>query len=115
MANNFTFRGNPRLGKRERLAVSSSAVGFAFANNFLTNFSNVGTERNPPKVCSGAILQVGNDSIYWTTDGTTPTAVIGFTNDPGDFIYLDTYQKVRAFKALRVTADTFIEAQALFE
>lgn len=102
----FRSRLNPRLNKRERLAVASAAVNFTEANYTIAQ-----TEKNEKKTADGAVLQVvGADQIYWTIDGSTPSASVGFIADPRDIIYLETQQQVKNFKAIRVTADTSVEA-----
>jgi hypothetical protein len=101
----FRSHLNPKPGKRERLAVSSAVVKFTTSVTVHSNNTN-----GLDKQASGAVLQVvGSDSLYWTIDGTDPSASVGFVANPGDFIYLETAQQVRNFKALRVTADTSIE------
>lgn len=61
------------------------------------------------------MLQViGGDSIYWTIDGSTPSASVGFRSDPEDFIYLASFQQIREFRAIRLNTDTAIEAVAMF-
>lgn len=113
----FNTRMNPRLAKRERLTVSSAAVGFAFTANMMTNFvippstdGKLGSRKS-----EGAVLQIsGADSIYYTLDGSTPSSTVGFKADPGDYIYLNSFQQVRNFLAIRVTTDTSIEALAMF-
>lgn len=109
---NFNVRLNPRLGKRERLAVSSVAVGFtpsAYTHTPAATSTSMGFVQE--RKATGAVIQVvGADEIYFTIDGTTPTALIGFKVGPGDFIALDSAQQVKNFQALRVTADTSLEA-----
>jgi len=110
----FNTTLNPRSGKRQRLAVSTTAVGFT-ASNYLFEFASTNDTAEPrvdtPK---GAVLQVGVDSIYYTLDGTTPSASVGFLATAGDYIFLDSYQKVKEFRAIRVTLDTSIEALFLY-
>jgi hypothetical protein len=112
----MSTRLNPRLAKRERLAVSSAVVSFAESNYTHTPVAGSNETGQPVTTkASGALLQVtGSDSIYWTVDGSTPSAAVGFLATAGDFITLDSLQKVKNFKAIRVTTDTSIEAQFLF-
>lgn len=126
MANNLLFRNrlNPRKGKRERLAVGAGAAGFAtdaFGN--LTNFNYDGgsppdgsvTMTFPVKRAEGAILQVvGAGTIFYTFDGSTPSATVGFSASTGDYIYLDSFQKIVNFSAIQNSAASAIEALAMF-
>jgi hypothetical protein len=110
----FNTTLQPRSGKRERLTVSSSAVGFtssAFTIQPSVGATKYGKNDTLPV---GAVLQVGSDAIYWTLDGSTPSASVGFESAAGDFIYLDSFQKIKEFKAIRKTGDTSIEVLFLY-
>lgn len=107
---NFNARVNPRSGKRQRLAVGASAVQFAAAN-----YTIGGGERNPQKLASAATLQVFGDDIYWTIDGSTPSSTVGFLALDGEFIYLQTYQQLREFRAIQVTGAASVEGLFSFE
>lgn len=113
----FKNRLNPRLGKRERLAVSSTAVGFTVTNGKLANFIINGSSdgKLADRKAEGALLQVGaaGDIIY-TLDGTDPDANTGFSAVAGERIVLDSFQQIQNFKALRATVDTTVEALAMF-
>src|SRR6476661_4092750 len=105
---------NPMSGKRERKTISSSVVGLTPANYTLDVADVGGNGLRPKRLAQGAMLQVVTDSIYWTIDGSTPSASVGYENAPGDIIYLDTPQKVKEFKAIRKTTDAAVEAVYLF-
>lgn len=105
----FNSRVNPRLAKRERKTVSSSAVQFtasAYTIAATAEASQYGKNDTQP---IGAVLQVVGESIYYTLDGSTPSSTIGFEAGAGDFIYLDSFQQVKEFKAIRKTGDASIE------
>lgn len=112
----FTFNTtrNPRLGKRERKTVSSSAVSITPATYTIAASAGATKYGANDKLASAAIIQVFTDAIYFTLDGTTPTSLIGFEAAAGDFIYLDSFQKVKDFKAIRKTTDATIEILPLF-
>jgi hypothetical protein len=107
----FNSRVQPRSGKRQRLAVSSAVVQFTEANYKIELATAA-----PRKIASAAMVQVvGADQIYYTLDGSTPSSTVGFVADPGDTIFLPTYQQLKEFKAIRVAADSSVEALFLFE
>lgn len=112
----FNNRLNARNGKRERLTVSSSVVGFASAFGKPTNFVIPGSAdgKITDRKAEGAILQVNGDQIYYTVDTSTPSSTVGFVANPGDMIYLNSFQQVQNFKAIRVTTDASVEALAMF-
>lgn len=108
----FNNRLNPRNGKRERLAVGAGVAQFT-----MTNFEIAGSADGKlnTRKAEGAVIEVtGSNSLYWTFDGSAPSAAVGFKNDPGDFIYLNSYQQILNFKATRESVDTSIEAVAMF-
>ena len=114
---NFRQRLNPRSGKRERLAVSSAAVGFTVTNGKLANFVINGSAdgKISDRKAEGAVLQVNSaGGIYYTLDGSTPSANVGFAAAAGEFIYLDSFQQIGTFQAIRQTVDTSVEALAMF-
>ncbi len=107
----FNTRLNPRLGKRQRLTVDNTVRQFT-STNYVIAPSTDG--KLGQRICEGAVLQVVTDQIYYTLDGSTPSSTVGFTADPGDYIYLGSYQQVKEFRALRVTTDAAVEAQFMF-
>jgi hypothetical protein len=107
-----TLRLNPKDGKRQRLTVDNTAGGVQFD---ATKYTIAGTEKLSPRMADGAVLQVRDEEIYWSIDGTTPSSTVGFESAPGDFIHLTTQQQIKAFKAIRKNAtDAAIEAAFLF-
>jgi len=114
----FTFNTTrqPKDGKRERLTVADTAVGIT-ASVYTVAQAAVGATKYDlgAKEASAAVLQVIDQPINWTVDGTTPTADIGFNSIAGDFIYLDSAQKVKEFRAIRSTGSSAeVEVVALF-
>ena len=106
----FRTRLNPKNGKRERVTVDNTVKKFTAAN-----YTVAGTDKFEPKVAYSAVVQVsGTDSIYWSIDGTDPSASVGFVSAPGDFIYLESPQQVKEFKVTKVTNNTSIEAMFVF-
>lgn len=107
----FNSRLNPRNGKRERKTVSSTAVGLTESAYAFAATGDSPTQMGTlPKNPSGAVLQVFTDSIYYTLDGSTPSATVGFEAALGDTIYLDSFQQIKEFKAIRKTTDAAVEA-----
>lgn len=102
---------NPLLGKRQRLAVSSSVVAFDAANYIVPEALDGKTGK---RTAQAAVLQVGVDALYYTLDGSTPSSTVGFEAAAGDIISIDSHQKIATFKAIRKTGDTTVEALFLF-
>lgn len=121
MANSaFNFTTNPRVGKRERIAVGAGVSQLTQASytldRTLASSLDGGPGMLPLKWAVTAVLQVvGADSIYWTLDGTAPSGTVGFKSDPGDFIYLDTTQKIKEFRVIQANTATSLEAMYGFE
>lgn len=108
----FTFNTTrqPKSGKRERLTVTAAETRITSTVYIVPN-----TNVREPVSASAAALQVITESIYWTIDGTVPTASIGFEAAAGDFIYLDSHQKVKEFRAIRTgVTNATVEVVALF-
>ena len=115
----FTFNTTrqPKSGKRERLTVADSSVGIT-ASVYTVAGALVGATKYDlgPKEASAAVLQVIDEPINWTIDGTAATTAKGFESLAGDFIYLDSAQKVKDFRAIRSGANSAaVEVVALFE
>jgi hypothetical protein len=105
---------NARNGKRERKTVSSSVVQLT-ASAYTIAAAAGGTKYALSDILpQGAILQVLTDSIYYTLDGSTPSSTVGFSAGAGDYIELDSFQRVKEFRAIRVTGDASIEALYLY-
>jgi hypothetical protein len=115
----FTFNTtrHPRSGKRERLTVGAAAVNITASVYTIAGSGGAAEGQGVgylPKLATAAVIQVIDGPIYWTIDGSTPSSTVGFQNDTGDFIYLDSAQKVKEFKAIRASADVTIEVLALW-
>jgi len=113
----FNTTRNPIPGKRERKTVSNAAVGItASVYEFYPSAGFSSNSFREPKRATGAIIQVLTQAITFTIDGTTPVAgTTGFEAAANDFIYLDSYQKVKDFKAIRSGgSDGAIEVVAVF-
>lgn len=52
-----------------------------------------------------AVIQVQDQPIRWRIDGTAPTSSVGFVAGEGAEIFLDCYNEIVNFKAIRGTAD----------
>lgn len=115
----------PRNGKREHLTVSTAvkqltpsaytvnAKDMPSANSFATQIGL------PAKMASAAVIQVLNQPLNFTTEGTDPTTGttgnVGFQALAGDKIYLNTTQEIVNFKAVKQGAtDSEIEVQYFF-
>ena len=114
----FTFNTTrqPKSGKRERLTVADSSVGIT-ASVYTVAAAEVGATKydQGPKLASAAVLQVIDQPINWTIDGTAATTALGFEALAGDFIYLDSAQKVKNFRAIRSGGSSAeVEVVALF-
>lgn len=91
----FLFIGSSAYATQfEQITVSSTVIGFTA--------SKIGTPY-PPAVAAACSLEGG--SIRWTTDGTTPTTLIGHLMVSGDKIMLKGRGDIQNFKAIRVTLD----------
>ena len=101
---------NPIPGKRERLSVGAAAVPITASVYTIEDTD----KRQFVRHASAAILQVVTANIYWSIDGTDPSATVGFDAAPGEMIYLDSPQKIRAFKAIQKAAAATVEVLPLF-
>lgn len=90
---------------RERITISSSALPLT-ASVYDDHSASVLADR---RHALAARITVYTNSIYWTEEGTTPSASAGDTGAAGDIIYLETYEAIKKFKAIRVTGDAPIE------
>lgn len=106
---------NPVLGKRQRLTVDASVEQFDEANYTIDKGDVGALGVSPIRRAGGAMCQVsGTDSIYYTVDGSDPSATVGYELGPGDIFYLYSYQEVLNFKVIRKTTDTSVEATFFF-
>jgi hypothetical protein len=112
----FNNRLNSRPGKRERITVSNTVKQFTLTSTKLLSFMvpGSGDGKLADRKAEGAILQVTGDQVYYTVDGTDPSSSVGFIADAGDYLYLNSFQQIQNFKAIRVTGDATIEALAMF-
>ncbi len=113
----YTFNRtlNTRPGKRERIAVSTVVQKLTPASYTIAGSDgNWDTLRRPDSLASGAIIQVLTNSMYYTLEGTDPTAAIGFAVVAGDLITLDSRQQLKDFKIIRQSADGAIEVLYLW-
>ena len=86
----------------EQVTVSSAAVS-------LTTAKVDNTANYPDFKAAGVVLAVRDDSVYYTTDGTTPSSTNGLLLNNGDVLPLAGYQKIKNFKAIRVTTDAKLD------
>lgn len=101
---------NPILGKRERTTVGATVIQLdPDKYRVISDVENI-----PGRLASGAALQIFTDSIYYTLDGTDPSSTVGMELAAGDIIYLDSFQKISNFKAVRKTTDASVEALYFF-
>jgi len=110
----FNSRFNPLSGKRERKTVSSSAVQLTATAYTVAATAALNQYAMSDRKPAAAMLQVSADAIYWTVDGSTPSASVGFEAAVGDEIYLDSFQKIKEFRAIRKTTDAAVEALYLY-
>ena len=80
----------------EDITVSSTALGFTTATIAPTTYGPA----------HRAFVTVETDQIRWTCDGTTPTSVKGHLAEVGDYIEIEGIANIKAFRAIRVTADS---------
>ena len=64
----------------------------------------VADSRAPFKACD-ALIQVLENDIYYTIDGSTPSASNGKVGAVGSFIGLSGYTAIKNFRFVRVSAD----------
>jgi hypothetical protein len=60
---------------------------------------------------SAALIQVLSDDVYYTFDGSTPSSSNGRRAFAGDTIVVAGHQKLRDFKAIRVTTDATLNVE----
>ena len=114
----FSFRFNttrgPLDGKRERLTVGTSAVPITPATYTVAETAAATKYARGDRKATAAVIQVFDDAIYFTLDGTTPSATVGFEAAVGDVIELDSLGKIQNFQAIRKTGDAELEILPLF-
>lgn len=112
----FNTNLQPRLGKRERKTVGSSASGLTVASYTVTPSVAANKYGKNDILPQGAMLTVENQSLRYTIDGTAPVATsLGHLAVAGDVIVLDSYQKVKDFQAIREGGtDSVIEVTYLY-
>ena len=87
-----------------QVAVSSSPVSFPAAT--VDNTANY-----PDFKCSAVIIECRTDDVYYTLDGSTPSSTNGIQLQMDQFLPLAGYQKIKNFKAVRVTTDATLNVQ----
>ncbi len=114
----FTFNTTrqPRSGKRERLTVGVAAVPLTVTSYKVNATAGANQEFGMRAITpTAAVIQVNANPISWTIDGSVPSAAVGFAGIAGDFIYLDSYQKIQAFQSIRTgAADATLEVVYLY-
>lgn len=99
------FHGVTRNGKRERLTVSTAAVKLTKDTFYIKE-----TDKLSAILPVRAAIQVNAQPIWFTLDGTNPSATVGFAAVANDIIYLNSYQEIQNFKAAKSGAtDATIE------
>jgi hypothetical protein len=85
---------------RERITVSTTAVGFTTSTleNWQTHTENQVAKDHKASV---VLITVVTNGIYYTTDGTTPSASAGNELTTGDQLTLSGFQKLKDFRAIR--------------
>jgi hypothetical protein len=108
---------NPRSGKRERLAVGAGITTLTPSVYTVQRSAGPNKDPLPDSLPTGAIIQViGSNAIDYTIDGTNPVTAdaTGFKAGQDDYIFLDTFQKVKNFKAVQSAAAAAIEVVYLY-
>lgn len=88
----------------EQVTVSSSATS-------LTTAKVDNTANYPDFKAAGVVIAVRDDAVYYTVDGSTPSATNGIKLEVGDVLPIAGYQKIKNFKAIRVTTDAKLDVQ----
>jgi hypothetical protein len=104
-----------RSGKREVLTVSNAVKQLTSATYAIQQAAAANKSHISDILPIGAVIQVLGQPIRFTLDGTDPAAAVGFSTVAKDLIYLNSYQEVKAFKAIREGAsDATIEVLYLY-
>lgn len=105
-----TFNITKRAFARERLTVTNAV------KTLTASVYNDTTRVERPIKASAARIQVlaGSGQIQFTEEGTAPTADVTVTGvgtqlNAGDILFLESYEAIKNFKAIRVATDAILE------
>lgn len=98
-----TFFGRLRPYATEQVSVVGSTS--------LTTAKVDNTANYPDFKAAGAVIDVKDADIYYTTDGSTPSATNGINAFNGDVLPLAGYQKVKQFKAIQQSGSPKLNVQ----
>ena len=99
-----SFLFNLRPYATEQKAVSSAAV--ALTTSLVDNTANY-----PDFKAAAAVIECRGDAVYYTLDGSTPSSINGIQLQADQFLPIYGYQKIKNFKAIRVTSDATLNVQ----
>lgn len=90
-----------RAMSNERLTIGAAASGLTLAKY----------RAQTPKGfhANAAKISVSGATLMMTEDGTTPTAIVGTPQYVGDVFYLNGYEAISKFKAIRAVGDATID------
>jgi len=94
----LSFFNRRKPYEKESLTISSSAV-----SGTASKINNVDSDGPVNFKASGAVVYVTTNSIFFTLDGTTPSATNGEVAYASERINIAGYQKVLGLRMLRAT------------
>lgn len=86
---------------RERITVSTSAIGLTTST--LENWQSYGgyDQQGADLKASAALLTVVTNGVYYTLDGSTPSASVGIELTTGDQLMIYGFQKLKSLRMIR--------------
>lgn len=97
---NKNINGAPNAFAFETLPVSNTAVSLTEAT-----YTSKPTTAAPTRSATFATITVESNSMRYRLDGTAPDASTGHRLDAGDVLYLSSYDDIKNFKIIRISAD----------
>lgn len=112
----FNTTLQPVLGKRERLTVGATVAKLSASIYIIQPPAGPTKYPKSDRLPTAAMITVEDQPFRYTYEGTDPVATsLGHLASVGDTIVLDSYQKVKNFKATRDGAtDAVVEVTYLY-